>query len=273
MTPNLANIRAVLLDMDGVLYVGDRPLPGVQDFLDYLDATGRGWLCVTNNASKTPEAFAAKLAQMSVRAAPAHVFSSAQATAGWLAEQVRVDGLIPGKAFMFGMEGLRQALLSEGFALTDDPFAADYAVAGANFELTYEQLADTTLAIRNGARFVGTNPDSSFPSERGPTPGTGSMLALLAAASGVTPEIVGKPNAPMFELAMQRLGSEPATTLMVGDRYETDIAGAIALGMPTVGVLTGINSAEEFAAQDPPPALVVDDLPALLALMKEADPG
>ena len=84
---------------------------------------------------------------------------------------------------------------------------------------------------------------------------------------------LGNQSDPMFELAMQRLGSEPATTLMVGDRYETDIAGALALGMPTVGVLTGINSAEEFAAQDPPPALVVDDLPALLALMKEADPG
>ncbi len=271
MTPNLANLQAVLLDMDGVLYVGNSPLPGVQDFLDYLDATGRKWLCVTNNASKTPEEFVAKLAQMGVTAAPEHVFSSAQATAGWLAEQVRTNGVIPGKAFMFGMAGLRVALLDEGFTLTDDPLAADYAVAGANFELTYAELADTTLAIRNGARFVGTNPDSSFPTERGPTPGTGSILALLAAASDVTPEIVGKPNAPMFELAMQRLGTSPATTLMVGDRYETDIAGAIALGMPTAAVLTGINNAEEFAAEDPPPALVVDDLPALLELLRAAD--
>jgi 4-nitrophenyl phosphatase len=271
MTINFASIRAVLLDMDGVLYVGNSPLPGVQDFLDYLDATGRKWLCVTNNASKTPAEFAAKLAQMQVQAAPEHIFSSAQATAGWLAEQVAVDGVIPGKAFMFGMAGLRAALLAEGFELTDDPFAADYAVAGANFELTYRELEDTTLAIRNGARFVGTNPDNSFPSERGHIPGTGSILALLQAASGVAPEIVGKPYPAMFELAMHRLGTEPATTLMVGDRYETDIAGAIALGMPTVAVLTGINTAQEFAAQIRPPALVVDDLPALHALLRAAD--
>lgn len=269
--PALSTIRAVLLDMDGVLYVGDRPLPGVQDFLDYLDATGRGWLCITNNASKTPEESVAKLARMNVTAGPEHIFNSAQATAGWLAGQIRRDGIIPGKTFMFGMSGLRAALLAERFTLTDDPLAADYVVAGANFNLTYEELAQTAIAINNGARFVGTNPDKSFPTERGHLPGTGAILALLEATTGVTPEIVGKPNPAMFELAMQRLGVTPAETLMVGDRYDTDIAGAVALGMPTAGVLTGITTAAEFAAADPPPALVTDDLPALLELFRAAD--
>lgn len=264
-------IKAVLLDMDGVLYVGNRPLPGVQDFLDYLDQTGRQWLCVTNNASRTPPQFSEKLAAMGVRVGAEHVLGSAQAAAMYLAETVDERDGPRGKVIMLGMEGLRSALLEQGFELTTDPFDAAYAVAGAHFHLTYDELADMTLAIRNGARFIGTNPDTSFPSERGQVPGTGSILALLAAASGVQPEIVGKPNAAMFEQAMHRLGVATAETLMVGDRYETDIAGAVKMGMPTVGVLTGITTAAEFAQADPPPAQVLADLPALLAAFQAAD--
>lgn len=268
---NLSSIRAVLLDMDGVLYVGDRPLPGVQDFLDYLDATGRRWLCVTNNASKTPAMFTEKLATMGVHAPPERIFSSAQATAMWLAEQIQTGQARPGKVIMLGMEGLRCALLDAGLELTDDPFDAAYAVVGAHFHVTYDDFADLTLAIRNGARFIGTNPDTSFPSERGLLPGTGSLLALLAAASEVEPLIIGKPNAAMFEEAMHLLHTQPAETIMVGDRYETDIAGAIKLGMPTAGVLTGITNETDFRAADPPPALIVPDLPALLDAFREAD--
>lgn len=268
---DLAAVRAVLLDMDGVLYVGNSPLPGVQDFLDYLDATGRKWLCVTNNASRTPEMFVEKLAAMEVTAAPEHVFSSAQTAAMWLRETVDAADEPEGKVIMLGMDGLRVALEEQGFAFTTDPFEAAYAVAGAHFNLTYPELADMTLAIRNGARFVGTNPDTSFPSERGQVPGTGAILHLLAVASGVEPEIVGKPNAAMFEIAMHRLGVTKHETLMVGDRYETDIAGAVKLGLQTVGVLTGITTADEFAQADPPPDLVTDDLPSLLAQMRTAD--
>ena len=268
---DLGAVRAVLLDMDGVLYVGNAPLPGVQDFLDYLERTGRAYLCVTNNASRTPAGFVEKLATMNVTVAPEHIFSSAQATAMWLREQVDATGGAKGPVIMLGMDGLRTALLEAGFELTDDPFAAAYAVAGAAFNLTFDQLADVTLAIRNGAQFVGTNPDTSFPSERGQIPGTGSILKLLEAASGVTPSIVGKPNAAMFEIALHRLGVSPHATLMVGDRYETDIAGAIPLGLQTVGVLTGISTAAEFAAASPPPAAVVDDLPALHGLFLGSD--
>jgi len=262
---SLSTVRAVLLDMDGVLYVGDSPLPGVQDFLDYLDATGRAWLCVTNNAAKTPEMFSEKLATMGVHAPPDHIFSSAQATAMWLAEQIETGQADPGKIIMLGMEGLSVALLEAGLELTDDPFAAAYAVVGAHFKVTYDDFANLTLAIRNGARFIGTNPDKSYPTERGQLPGTGSLLALLAAASDVEPEVIGKPNAAMFEEAMHLLHVQPHETLMVGDRYETDIAGAIKLGMSTAGVLTGITTAAGFAQADPPPSMVVENLPALLA--------
>lgn len=264
----LRAVQAVLFDMDGVVYVGNKPLPGVQEMLDYLDASGRKWLFVTNNASLTAEQFAEKVAKMGIRATPDHILGSADATAGWLAEQVRDHGWPQGKVIMNGMEGLRNALLTVGFELTGDPFEAAYAVSGANFNLVYKDLADLTLAIRNGARFIGTNPDVTFPTERGQIPGSGSILALLAAASGVQPIVIGKPNAGMFEIAMHRLGLQPQETLMIGDRYDTDIAGAIKLGLVTVGVLTGISSRAEFESAEAPPHLICEGLPELLEHFK-----
>lgn len=257
--------------MDGVLYVGNQPLPGVQDLVDYLDESGRRWLCVTNNASQTSQQFSAKLAAMGVRVAPERILGSAEATASWLAEQVRHHGWPNGSVIVMGMEGLRSALVANGFTITHDPFAATYAVAGANFALTYTDLADATLAIRNGARFIGTNPDLTFPSERGLIPGAGSMLALLEAASSVKPTVVGKPFAPMFELAFALLGVTPAEAIMVGDRYDTDIAGALDLGMYTVGVTTGVTTRADYAAEAHPPHWVLDGLPELLALLRSAD--
>jgi 4-nitrophenyl phosphatase len=263
----LRNVQAVLLDMDGVLYVGNRALPGVQELLDYLDSTGRRWLCVTNNSSRTSDTFSQKLADMDVKVSPEHILGSAEATANWLAQQVP-----PGtKVLMMGEDSLRNALASKGLDLIRDPFEAEVVVASIFFGLNYEVLTNLTLAIRNGARFVATNPDTSLPTERGQVPGTGSLVALLAAASGVQPEFVGKPYPGMYEQAIARVEADPAHTLMVGDRYETDIVGAVELGMPTVGVLTGVSTREEFATAALPPRLILDDLPQLLGLFQAAD--
>ena len=265
----LAHIRAALFDMDGVVYVGKRPLPGVQAMFDYLDATGRGWLCITNNASMTSQQFSAKLSDMGIRVPPERILGSSEATAQWLAEQVEA-GWPLGKVFVMGMEGLRAALAAKGFDLTTDPFAAAYVVSGANFNLTFNDLADAALGIRNGARFIGTNGDLTFPTERGHIPGAGSVLALFTAATGVQPIVIGKPNPPMYQLAMHRLGVTPDQTMMVGDRYDTDIAGALALGLKTVGMLTGIDTRAHFEAQPQPPHLIAQDLTALLAWMQES---
>ena len=263
----LRQVRAVLFDMDGVIYVGNQPLPGVQELLDYLDATGRRWLCITNNASNTSQMFADKLAKMGIKANPAHILGSAEATAAWLGEQAPQKG----KVIMLGMEGLRTALLNEGFTLVDDPFDAEFAVAGINFNLVYEDVARVALAVRNGARFVGTNIDPTYPSERGQIPGTGSIIAMLEAATSVKPEIVGKPYPGMYQLAMHRVHSQPAETMMVGDRYETDITGATTLGLVTTGVLTGISSRAVFEAGTPPPDFILSGLPALLERFQQAD--
>lgn len=263
----LRQVRAVLFDMDGVIYVGNQPLPGVQELLDYLDATGRRWLCITNNASNTSQMFADKLAKMGIKANPAHILGSAEATAAWLGEQAPQKG----KVIMLGMEGLRTALLNEGFTLVDDPFDAEFAVAGINFNLVYEDVARVALAVRNGARFVGTNIDPTYPSERGQIPGTGSIIAMLEAATSVKPEIVGKPYPGMYQLAMHRVHSQPAETMMVGDRYETDITGATTLGLVTTGVLTGISSRAVFEAGTPPPDFILAGLPELLERFQQAD--
>ena len=127
------------------------------------------------------------------------------------------------------------------------------------------------LAIRNGAKFIATNNDPTYPAERGQIPGTGSLIALLQAATSVEPVIVGKPYPGMYELALQRVSAQPNATLMVGDRYETDHVGAIKLGLPTAAVLTGITPREQFEQADPQVDFILPGLPELLALFKQAD--
>ena len=257
--------------MDGVIYVGDTPLAGVQDTLDYLTETDRKWLLVTNNASRTPEQFVEKLTKMNIRVRPDQVLGSAEATACWLAEQVKHHGWSGGPVIVMGQAGLKAALTNAGFELTTNPDQAVYAVAGINFELTYEDLANVTLAIHRGARFIGTNGDVTYPSERGHLPGAGSILALLSAATGQQPLVIGKPNPGMYEQAMARLDLTPNETLMVGDRYDTDISGAIALGIQTAGILTGISTRAQFEQAATPPSLIVEDLPNLIDAFRRAD--
>jgi len=264
---NLRAVRAVLLDMDGVVYVGNDPLPGVQNLLDYLEATGRQWLFVTNNSSRTPKQFIEKISKMGFRATEDHILSSALATASWLKEEYP-DGA---RLFVIGEEGLRWALERQGFTLVEDYTQAQIVVSGIDFHVRYERLADATLAIHAGARYVATNSDASFPSERGEIPGTGAIIALLQTATGVTPTIIGKPNAGMFEQAMHKLGTTPATTLMVGDRYETDIEGAVRLGLATAAVLTGISPKEQFESAALRPSWIFPGLPELLEAFKAAD--
>jgi 4-nitrophenyl phosphatase len=268
---DLRTVRGVLFDMDGVVYVGNRVLPGVQQMLDYLEQTGRKWLCVTNNASKTPAQFVEKLTDMGIRARPEQILGSAEATAGWLAEQIQFHGWPGGKIIMVGQDGLRAALKHHGFETTTEPTEATYAIAGINFELTYEELARTALAIRNGAKFIGTNSDLSYPSERGLLPGAGSILALLTAATGVEPTVIGKPNPGMYDQAIRRLGLQPEQTMMVGDRYDTDISGALTMGLATTGVLTGVSTRQDFESAEQPPHLIANDLLELRQIFERQD--
>ncbi|MEI7772310.1 MAG: HAD-IIA family hydrolase [Chloroflexales bacterium] len=256
---DLSTIRAVLFDMDGVLYRGKQVLPGVRDLLAFLDARGVGYACITNNASMTPGQYEEKLAEMGVAMPAGRVLTSALATARHL------RGIYPPgtRVFIVGMRGLREALLGDGH-FVEDHAAPELVVQGANFDLTYAILKDAALAIRAGARYVATNPDRTFPSEEGLIPGAGAVMAALVAATDATPLVIGKPAPTMFLVAAEMLGADPQHTLMIGDRLDTDIAGANSAGMPCALVLTGVSQREDVGSGPGSPDLIISGLPELL---------
>lgn len=256
----LSSARAFLLDGDGVLYRGLEPLPGAQAFIDALNTHTTPYLLLTNNAALTPQQLATKMAPMQIAIDAQHIFTSAMATAQWL------QGRYPANARVLavGEDGLRLALREAGFTLVEDYRAAELVVAGLDRTATYARLAEAALAIGRGCPFIATNPDLSIPTERGIEPGAGAVIAFLQAATGVTPPMIGKPAAAFFHQAMARLGVQPDETVMVGDRYETDILGAHNAGIRSAAVLTGITSAAEFAIASPPPTWVFQGLNELL---------
>ena len=262
----LTDLRAAVIDMDGVLWEGDRALPGLAEFFAALRRRGVPFVLATNNASRTPEQYLAKLAGFGVTVARDEVLTSAQATALYLlsiAEGHAANGRRP-RVFAIGDDGVRQALTEAGFDLLGlYELGADYVVCGMDRGLSWDKLATASLNIRAGARFVGTNPDRSFPTERGLTHGNGAILAALQTATDVAPIVIGKPEPIMYQQALRRLGADPAHTLAIGDRLDTDILGAIRAGMPSLLVLTGITTAAEAAAAQGTPEAPTWTLPGL----------
>jgi 4-nitrophenyl phosphatase len=252
-------IKGVICDMDGVLWRGETPLPGLRDFFALLESRHIGYVLATNNASKTPEQYVEKLARMGVTTTADHVLNSATAAADYLATQAA-----PGTpVYPIGGPGIREALRSHGFTLTEGD-RADYVVVGWDRELTWQKLATATLLIRDGAGFIAANPDRTFPMEDGLVPGNGAQVAALITATDVTPVMAGKPGPLLYERALARMGTAPEETLVIGDRLDTDILGGLRLGMPTALVLSGITQPDELPASPIHPDVVFDDLVALV---------
>ncbi len=253
---NLANITHLIIDMDGVLYRGDQPLPKLQEFFAFLRNKPVPFILATNNSTRTPEAYADKLARMGVEVSPAEILTSGQATARFLAGEYP-----PGtRIHVYGMSSLRQAITAEGFVLADEDAAI--VVASMDREVTYEKLKRATLLIRGGARFIATNLDPTNPTEEGLLPGTGAMIAALETASEVKPEAIGKPQPTMFRLAMAQMKANPETTAAIGDRLDTDILGGQRAGLTTICVLSGSSSRAEAEAFGPD--FVFEDIADLL---------
>ena len=258
MAKALADIRDLLIDMDGVLYRGMAPIPGAKEFIAFARERGIPFLLFTNNSTLTPQQYVAKLAGMGITASTEEIFTSAQATADYLPETIS-----PGSSvFMIGENGLQAALLESGYRLVGEKHA-DAVVVGMDRYLTYEKLRVATLAIRAGALFIATNPDVTFPSEEGIAPGNGAALAALEVATDTKPLIIGKPEKPMFDLALARLGASRDTTAMIGDRPETDVLGAQRAGLLTIFVLSGVADRQRLAASGLSPDWVFEDLGAL----------
>ena len=254
----LAAITHLVIDMDGVLYRGDEPLPKLREFFAHLRQRPIPFILATNNSTHTPEQYTAKLARMGVEILPAEILTSGQATARFLARQYP-----PGtRVHVFGMPSLRQAVEEEGFVLADEDVAV--VVASMDREVTYEKLKRAALLIRGGARFVATNRDPTVPSAEGRLlPGTGAMIAALETASGVTPMAIGKPEPTMFQLALAQMEARPETTATIGDRLDTDILGGQRAGLTTICVLSGSSSRAEAEAFGPD--FIFQDIAELLA--------
>ena len=242
-----------LVDMDGVLVHEDQPIPGADQFIDSLEAKGLRYLVITNNSIYTQRDLSARLARAGIRIPPERLWTSALATAQFL-DQQRPNGT----AHVVGEAGLTTALHDVGYVLSEvDP---DYVVLGETRTYSFEAITRAIRLIRGGARFIATNPDPIGPSLEGSLPATGSVAALVSKATGVRPYFVGKPNPLMMRSALRAIGAHSETTVMIGDRMDTDVVAGLEAGMETVLVLTGISTradADRFAYC---PSRIVDSI-------------
>ena len=260
MIPFNPPIRALILDMDGVLWRDHEPIGDLPTLFARMASLGLRVILATNNATRSVASYLEKLAGFGVTLEPWQIITSSQATAQYLKTQ-HPEG---GHVFVVGEAGLVEALSERGFTAETDGHPVHTVVAGMDRRLTYEKLAQATLLIRGGAAFVGTNPDRSFPTPAGLVPGAGSILALLETATDVSPTIIGKPGPIMYQQAIERLGTAPEETLAVGDRLETDILGGQNTFCKTALVLSGVATLAQASAWQPAPDLIADDLTAVL---------
>jgi len=266
----LREAKAWVLDMDGVLYRGAEVLPGVKELLDALTLRERPVMLATNNSMSTPEAYERKLAAMGLDIPASAVITSALATRDYLLRTLPEGAGI----YVIGMPALREQLF-EGTPFHPVQYGEEQpeaVVIGLDLEFTYAKLKAAHEAIQRGALFIATNADSTLPTEAGLVPGAGSIVAALAAATGQRPIVIGKPETPMLETAMTRIGALPEETVMLGDRLDTDILAGERAGMLTVLVLTGVSTREELSSAEALPDVVVSDLPSLVEAIT-GEPG
>ena len=261
---------AALLDLDGVVYLGGKAVPGAAEALSQAAAAGMRLAYVTNNASRSPSAIAAQISGMGVAAAASDVVTSAQAAARLLAERLPAGSAV----LVVGANALRIALRERG--LRPVSVAAEHPLAvvqGYTPDLNYGLLTEAALALRAGASFVATNVDPTLPTQRGLQPGNGSLVQVLVVATGQQPEVAGKPAAPLHAEAVQRTGA--ARPLVVGDRLDTDIEGGVRNGADSLLVLTGVSSPADAVLAPPSqrPTYLARDLGGLLTSQPEVSPA
>jgi glycerol-1-phosphatase len=256
-----AGFGGVVFDLDGVVYLGEEVVAAAPAALDQVRGLGVKVTFVTNNSYRPPDRVVEKLNRLGVKAAEGEVLTSAQAAVRLLGGR---DGLEGVRVMVVGGPGLRQALEAAGARLVDGPAWREAEVVAVGFDpdLTYARVRDATLAIRAGARFVGSNPDTTLPTPDGFWPGAGATLALLRASTGVRPEVAGKPERALLDTAAAAIG--PGPYLMVGDRADTDLDGAHRLGWSTALVLSGVTRPADLPDLATPPDHLLADVGGLL---------
>ncbi len=249
-----------LLDLDGVVYVGAQAVDGAPEHLAAARAAGMHLAFVTNNASRPPEAVAAHLARLGIAAGPAEVVTSAQAAARVLAGRLAAGT----RVFVIGGQGLFEALEAEGLvpvqSIDQDPGAV---VSGYHPDLAWRTVIDGAILVRRGLPWVASNTDRTVPTAHGPGPGNGVLVAAVSEFAQRTPEVAGKPQPPLFLETMRRVGG--SRPLVVGDRADTDIEGAVATGFDSLLVMTGVTGVPELVSlpRGLRPTYVAQDLAGL----------
>jgi glycerol-1-phosphatase len=278
-------VRGILCDLDGVVYRGDRAVVGAVEGLRSAREAGVRLLFMTNNASRPPEAVAEHLCRLGVPAGADEVLNASEVAADVLAERRDrgeldlQDGAV---VLAVGGPGVGAALDKVGLAWSSPAHVRERAtsghpvrvaavVQGYGAEIGVGDLTEAVYAVSGGAAWVATNDDATLPTERGFAVGNGSLVAAVANATGVQPEVVGKPHAPAYRIAVERLGLPLEQCLMLGDRMDTDIAGAADVGLRSALVLTGVSTREEAlrAPQQLRPDHVVATIPDLQFLWSE----
>lgn len=256
--------QGYLIDMDGVLYRGTELIPGADSFIRQLRSRNIPFRLLTNNSQRTRRDVAAKLARMGIEVEEEHVFTSAMATARFLARQTP-----GGTAFVIGEGGLLTALHQNGYAIVDHE--PDYVVVGEGRAFNLELVEAAVRMIARGAKLIATNLDPNCPTQNGPRPGCGAMASMLEIATGTKAFSVGKPSSVMMRAARKELGLTTDETTMIGDTMETDILGGVQLGFHTILVLSGGTRPEDLPRYAYRPEVVVDDLAELSALLENTD--
>jgi len=232
------DIKNYLMDMDGVILRGTTLIPGAAEFVEHLREQDLPFLILTNNSLYTPRDLQVRLSYMGLHVQPEAIFTSALATAQFLHDQ-RPGG----RAYAIGESGLTTALHDIGYVLTDQE--PEYVVLGETTAYSFERITRAIRFVTAGARFIATNPDAMGPGEGGIVPATGSVAALISAATGVKPYFVGKPNPLMMRTALRTLNAHSENSVMIGDRLDTDIIAGTESGLRTILVLTGVTTREE----------------------------
>jgi len=249
-----------LSDMDGVLVHEGQPVPGADEFIQRLSASGKRFLVLTNNSIYTPRDLSARLLTLGLSVPAEAIWTSALATARFLADQ-RPEG----SAYVIGEAGLTTALHEAGYVLTD--LEPDYVVLGETRTYSFSQITRAIRLIERGARFIATNPDPVGPSPEGSLPACGAVAAMITKATGVEPYFVGKPNPLMMRAALNVIGGHSESTAMIGDRMDTDVVAGVEAGLHTILVLTGVTRKEEVERFPFRPSRVVPSIADIIDLI------
>ncbi|MDA3896410.1 MAG: HAD-IIA family hydrolase [Desulfobacteraceae bacterium] len=230
--------KSFIMDMDGVVYTGEKLIPGAKEFINRLIQGNYNFIFLTNNSYHTRLELRDRLLNMGVEVDDDCFYTSAMATASFLKVQ-RPNGC---SAYVIGGKGVTEELEYAGIEITTKN--PDYVIIGETEEYDYAKIIEATLLIQEGAKFIATNPDLTGPSQRGPVPACGALVAPIEKVTGVAPYFLGKPNPVMMFLARKKLGVHSANCFMIGDRMDTDIMGGLESGMTTCLVLSGVTDRE-----------------------------